>query len=214
LSGNGEYDWVALKNFELFGEIIQTNATLQNLMCIPQRISIPSIIQFPYQKENHFGLFHHFQNCSIKNIHQYFCCNSSNSMDGFNPHSLTEWNNTIWISKPQDDCRFYLEFKPHWVFKLTGYRLKSGDSKFLRSWKFCGSNVNVADNNIFSIQTVLDQQKDNISLSSIFGEESFVVSNEIFCDSFEFYLDDKNSEGTMQICLSAFEIFGELRLAQ
>jgi hypothetical protein len=171
LSSTNENGWIHLKGFEIFGDI-QEDQRLQSLISIPKVFSIPDLIEFKFNRHDHFGLFNFFKDCSIQMRNEIFVLSCSNSADGFLSQILIEWNNDIWISKDDSDAWINVAFKDPWIFQISGYRLRAENQKFLQTWEIRGSKPGDLDADI-----VLDEQRENRILSSIYSEISFEIGN-------------------------------------
>jgi hypothetical protein len=97
----GEDGWIDLKGFEIFGSI-QDDRELQSFHSIPKEFSISDLMEFKFNHNDHFGLFHFLKDCSNKTRNEIFVLSSDESANGFLSQILTEWNNDIWISKDDD----------------------------------------------------------------------------------------------------------------
>jgi hypothetical protein len=202
---SSNFSVIRLKGFELFGQILDSDFILRRFLQVPKQLKAASSMAFEFSKSNNCGLFYCFRDSSISNQNEYFCVFSSDSSKGYSVQALLHWNNDIWISREKSDARFYLHFKHPWIFKPTGYRLRAGNQKYLRSWKFRGQKT--TSQNMMNLY-FLDEQKNHSFFTTEFSEASFPVSTERFFDSFVLQLNVKNSEMKNQLCLSSFEIFG------
>lgn len=119
LSSTSKSAQVAFTDFQFFGEFFNEK-TVMNL--IPKEIAIESKIEFPFNEENHFGLFYFFRNSSIKTRNQIFCFNAG-SENGSLAEILTIWNEEIWVPEDHKNLSFGIYF-PDFTFKITGYRFK------------------------------------------------------------------------------------------
>jgi hypothetical protein len=207
LSSTDKDHSVRLKGFEIFGEI-QEDQKLQSFLSIPKVISIPNLIEFKFNHNNHFGLFHFFQDCSINMRNEIFVLRCFQSVGGFLSQILIEWNNDIWISKDDIYASIVVEFKDPWIFQITGYRLRAGNQKFLQNWEIFGSKTR----NRYAIFIIpLDQQIQNQKISSIYSEKSFEIKNPEWCYYLQLSQIEENSEGTSEIYLSGIEFFDTLK---
>jgi hypothetical protein len=118
------------------------------------------------------------------------------------------WDDQNLESDEYCDSFFFIDFKFPWIFRLFGYRLRSGDKQFPILWEFRG--VNSAHGKGHPKEICLVKQKNNSDLLGKYSEKSFRIESENFLDSFGFdFLG--NSEERREICLNAIEIFGSLR---
>jgi hypothetical protein len=117
------------------------------------------------------------------------------------------WDDQNWESKYHGSS-FFIGFKFPWIFRLFGYRLRSGDKQFPIKWEFQGYNSDHGKGMWKEI--VLDNQETNSDCLGKYSEKSFRIENENFFDAFgvRFW---ENSEGGIGICLNAIEIFGILK---
>jgi hypothetical protein len=118
------------------------------------------------------------------------------------------WNEDNWETKEGFPVYFWIDFKFPWIFKIFGYRLRSGNDRFPLSWEINGISSNHGQSD--RKYTVLDEQKRNTVLSSRNAEKSFRIQNEENFDGFE-VLFNENYEGKIEFCLNAIEIFGILK---
>jgi serine/threonine protein kinase len=193
-------------SFELFGTISDESKTLQNLLSIPKEITIIPPIIFSFSETGHNGLFKFFSLCSIKNRNNVFTIGCSYSKKNSSVQNLLFWNEHDWEAKSSFPV-FFIAFTFPWVFKIFGYRLRSGNQPYLKNWTVEGVKSNHDTGDWKRID--LDQQRNNTTLSSKYVEKCFPIQNEEFFDFIRFNFS--NSVDKKHFCLNAIEIFGILK---
>lgn len=187
----------SLQSFEIFGEVVE-DENLTNLLSFPKEISVSNLLDFPFKRDKHFGLFHFFKDCSLKARNEIFIISNNTSENRLYSQKLIEWNDEIWMGK-----WFEVHFISPWKFQICGYRLKSGQEKFLRSWKLIGYEDTGAVKSSKE-EILLDEHKNESCLNSLYCEKSFQIQNRKFCDSFLL-------ESDIEFSLSAIEFFGTIK---
>jgi hypothetical protein len=121
---------------------------------------------------------------------------------------LLFWNDENWEEEGKYGVGIDISFKSPWIFKILGYRLRSGNKNFLKRWQLIGYKTEhgKSDWNY----TYLDKQENNSDLSRKNAEKSFPIQCDEFFDTFKFDLF-ANSEWKTEFCLNAIEIFGILQ---
>lgn len=174
LSSDNENDEVNLSNFEILGKIVEIENFCVN---IPQSKTLDSSIDFPYQKNDHQGLFSYFLNFSMKQRNEIFEIWSGFSDEGQLTDVLTIWDQKCWQSFDfNGNPWFCISFKKPWRMKITGYRLMFGNDNYPRTWEFRKFYGNV-----------LHLQKNSLQISQPFHELSFEISTSDFFSSISFY---------------------------
>jgi hypothetical protein len=200
-----------LKSFELFGEIIQQNSSLQTLLSKPIKMEIGTPIKFDFSEESIIGLFYFFEKVSLKDRNEVFEILSYDSKPHSTSQSLLFWNEEEWQAEILWGVYLYLSFKFPFVFQISGYRFKSGKGNFVKSWTVEG--IQSEHGKTEGKETILDEQKENRDLSRSGAERSFRINSETFFDRFLFDLKE-NSEGRREFSLAGLEIFGVLTKVQ
>jgi hypothetical protein len=194
-----------LSSFELFGSICDPNAILPQLIEIPKVITLATPMTFDFSTTEHNGLFNFFQTCSFKDRNNVFSINGAGTSKNSSVQNLLFWGEENWEAKY---AYLSLSFKFPWIFKIFGYHLQSGNTNFLKNWKFCGFKSDHEKSRWN--ETVLDEQKNSSDLLRKNGEKSFPIQCDEFFDAFKFFLNE-NSEGKREFSLNAIEIFGILK---
>jgi hypothetical protein len=196
-----------LKSFELFGEITHNDSTLQELLTKPIKRDIVTPITFNFSITSSLGLFHFFQQFSMKERSDVFEVYCDYTKPNSTSQNLLFWNDEELQTKNKYSVYLYIQFRFPFIFKLAGYRFRSGKSKFLKNWKVFG----IESDHGKSVwkETDLDHQKENRDLARSGAEKSFKINCEKFVDQINFILM-KNSEGRKEFNLAGLELFGIL----
>jgi hypothetical protein len=117
------------------------------------------------------------------------------------------WNDQNWESKRWGSY-FFIHFRFPWIFRLFGYRLRSGNKHFPTEWTLMGSDSEDTKGRYGG--WVLDEQKNNSDLLKNHSERSFRIQSKMFWNCFELNFK-QNFEGEFVICLNSIEFFGILR---
>jgi hypothetical protein len=206
LESTGEYGFCYLKSFELFGEITHNDSILRELLTKPIKMDIVTPITFNFSITNSLGLFHFFQQFSMKDRSDVFEISSNDTKPNSTSQNLLFWNDEEWQAKEKYSVYLFILFRFPFVFKLTGYRFRSGKLKFLKNWKLRGYESGWKE-------TVLDEQRENRDLARSGAEKSFKINCEKFFDEIGFELRE-NSEGKRAFNLAGLELFGILAKVQ
>jgi hypothetical protein len=91
LESSHQYGLIHLQAFEIYGEIAVDNNFVQ-LFSRTKFISLDSLIDFPFSEETHFGLFHRFNDCSLKERNDVFIILYGESKKENFSQKLVEWN--------------------------------------------------------------------------------------------------------------------------
>lgn len=192
------FDEVNFKVLEFFGEIIDMESIISKF---PRDVQLPSWIDFQYRQDSNNGIFNFFEKCSLKNRCEIFSVTSESSKNHNPCQIVTLWNQGCWNSQDLGYCRWIeIRFFEPWEFKPTGYRIKSGDWKFIKSWKF-----EVAEDDYEVIDEIISDE-----LCFAKKEKSFSLKFDQFSTRYLFEVFE-NSEGEPVFCLCGFKLFGILR---
>jgi serine/threonine protein kinase len=202
-------NYTIISSFELFGKIIDDQNILHNLRSISTEINIVSPMTFIFSETTLNGTFNYFSKFSLKNRNLFFTVESFHTKKNNYTHHLIDWNDENWETQANyGSCFFIINFYSPYIFKILGYRLRSGNRNFPTEWLIIGCNSDHGKGH--EEKTVLDEQKSNSTLSSKYVEKSFPKQTEQFFDQFEFELKGNYFEQN-EYCLNAVEIFGILR---
>jgi hypothetical protein len=201
--------YVSISQIELFGSIADDQKVLQNFIKRTQEISVEKQMTFNFDNFGHNGFFKFLALGSLNKCNDIVSIESLYSKKNSLSTNLMNWDDQNWEGEEYfGSSSFYIHFKFPWIFRLFGYRLRSGFKQFPIEWECKGINSDHGKGNWKT--TVLDDQKNNFYLLENYSEKSFRIQNENFFDCFVVYLR-KNSEGGREFCLNAIEIFGILR---
>jgi hypothetical protein len=212
LNSTGKYGFWCLKSFELFGAITHNDFTFQELLTKPIKMDIVTPITFNFSITSQLGLFHFFQQFSMKDRSDVFEIFSYHTKPSSTSQNLLFWNDEEWQAEYEySSVSLYIDFGFPFIFKLTGYRFRSGKSKFLKNWEVIGYESDHGKGNWK--ETHLDEQKENRDLARSGAEKSFKINCEKFFDEIQFELKEK-SEGEAEFNLAGLELFGILAKVQ
>jgi hypothetical protein len=201
-----------LKSFELFGEITHNDSTFQELLTKPIKMDIVTPITFNLSITSSLGLFSFFSQRSLKDRNDVFEIYSYQTKPNSTSQNLLFWNDEEWQAKPKYGSVYLdIEFRFPFIIKLTGYRFRSGKSKFLKNWKVIGIESDHGKSDYKRIG--FGKQKENQDLTRSGAEKSFKINRENFFDTFIFELME-NSEGEAEFNLAGLELFGILAKVQ
>jgi hypothetical protein len=124
-----------------------------------------------------------YRSVPSKKQSEIVCIESPSTTKPFFIQNLLFYNDENWEAEEKVvSAPFYISFKFPWIFKIFGYRFRSGNHKFLTRWEISGG-INYHGKNDYQ-WTVLDEKKNNSALSNSNAEKSFKIENEKFFDCF------------------------------
>lgn len=147
-----------------------------------------------------FTFFHLF---SSSYILKYFNFVDSSSFRKSSILNLLIWDNSEWISNDAEKSFFVLHLKKGIYFQLKGYRIRSSNKYFPKSWEVIGIRI---DNETRLIHEV----KSESFLCSQYAEKTYFVDNFPYYCGLRIQQTGPNSHGTDHFSLSAIEFFGSL----
>jgi hypothetical protein len=199
--------FVYISEIEFFGSIVDNQKILQNLIQQQKELQIVSPMTFEYNEYNNLGMMNFFNHSSLQNLSEIFWISSFQSKENSLSSNLMNWNDHNWESKSWP-AYFFIHFRFPWIFRLYGYRIRSGHKLFPIEWRLFGSDSEDGKGGYGGC--VLDEQKNNSDLLKKHSERSFRIQRKKFWNGFLFEFRE-NSEGGFKICLNSIEIFGILR---
>jgi hypothetical protein len=156
---------------------------------------------------NKIGLFVFLFSHESSRILKYFTMRRSRSLENTSLLNLFISDNSNWTSDNNKKSYFSITFSQGFAFQLEGYRIRSSDRYFPKSWILVGITENQKKIKIHTI-------KNETSLSSSFADKLFDVPNIPRYIGLKFIQIAENFEGTHHLSLSGVEFYGTLSKIQ
>jgi hypothetical protein len=157
---------------------VDNQKILQNLVQQEKELQIVSSMTFEYIEYNNLGILNFFNHFSLQNLSEIFWIKSFDSKENSLSSNLMNWNDHNWESTRFWSSFFSINFRFPWIFRLFGYRLRSGNKHFPTEWTLVGSDSEDRKRGYEGI--VLDEQKNNSDLLKKHSERSFRIQSKTF----------------------------------
>jgi hypothetical protein len=150
-----------LKDFDLFGSFVD----ICGITPLDQLSKLASLKQFEdSDSDYHFpimspykGLFHFFSSFSSSSILNFFSLIRSPTLDNTSIFNLFNWDDSEWTSEDRPNCFFSFKVHSKYTFQLEGYRIRSSNNYFPKSWVVMGIQRNQPDELIQKIKSQLSE---------------------------------------------------------
>jgi hypothetical protein len=167
---------------------------MHSLISIPREIGCASPMTFIFSATNHNGLFNFFEKYSFRTRNDVVIIENVDTKKNSSVQNLLFWNNDSWDA--ETECKyvsFVIYFKFPWMFKIFGYRLRSGNDHFFQNWTLLGINSGHRTKGDDK-KVVLSSQKNNFVLSSNYAEKSFEIQHQDFFNGFQVNLKNNMTQ--------------------
>lgn len=197
-----------LEAFDLFGILIDPNDQINSLINQIGRtkpiISHSISYHFPLSRDGHYGLFNILSSYSVMLALNTFSIIRSPTLDNTSVFNVMKWDDSFWVSEDQENMFFSFMFSNDLVFKLDGYRIRSAENYFPKSWKLEGITTKPSYESI-------DIQENNLCICEKYNDQLFKVPENQYFRGFKVTQIGKNAHGTHHFSISAIEWFGDLK---
>jgi hypothetical protein len=167
-----------LKSFEIFGVIIDKDSSLQDFLLKPIKMNNDFPITFEFTESCQDGFFKFCENLSLNDRNNLFEIYSSETKSNSISQILLFWDEEEWQANNDPDVTVWILFKFPFLFQMTGYLFKAGESNFLINWEVIGRESNHGKS--FMKEIVLAEQKEYQDLATDGTEKSFSIDCETF----------------------------------
>lgn len=196
-----------LESFDIYGIFIdpynQTRSLQNQINRIKPSIHQSTSYQFPLAKEGHLGLFNFFSTCSVKFAFKTFSIVRTPTLENTSVFNMMRWDDSYWISENQENMFFSFMLSDGFVFKLEGYKIRSSEKYFPKSWKVEGITT-------IPSAVLVDKQINTDSICERNKDWLITVPDDQYFIGFKVTQIGKNAHGTYHFSLSAIEWFGYL----